>query len=250
MTKWEQIQEFFTFPVLVLPIFAGLTTAMCIHFGINFEMTVEASVFFVGIFFCFGIVMNTADERRFQAFDELALIKGNLLAMSQLASAWKLKAADKKKIQATVHEFMAALTYFLRHDPCDKSFARVDDSLKRMVQFSEIFRKADLPSPEISRLHQFMAQIDFAFEKLAAIKEHRTPQMLRNFLKVTLALSVFVLAPEFADLGYWGIMMSVLITLLLMVLIAIQEKIEHPFDEDLDDVSLDFVDRFERRLER
>ena len=250
MTKWQQVQEFITFPVLVLPILAGFATAACIKLGINFEMTVEASVFFVGIFFCFGIVMNTADERRFQAFDELALIKGNLLAISQIASAWKLKAKDKKEIQTSVHNFMAAMTDFLRSEPCDQSFARVDESLKRMVQFSEIFRKADLPSPEISRLHQFMAQIDFAFEKLAAIKEHRTPQMLRQFLKVTLTLSVFVLAPEFADLGYWGIMMSILITMLLMVLIAIQEKIEHPFDEDLDDVSLDFVDRFERRLER
>lgn len=250
MNKWQRIQEFATFPVLGLPILAGLATWFCIQLGVNFEMTVEASVFFVGIFFCFGIVMNTADERRFAAFDELALIKGNLLALSQLAAVWKLKKTDKEKLQKTVHEFMEALTFFLRHEPTEKSFAQVDSALKKMVGFSEIFRKAALPSPEISRLHQFMAQIDFAFEKLAAIKEHRTPQMLRSFLKVTLTISVFVLAPEFADLGYWGIIMSMLITMLLMVLILIQEKIEHPFDEDLDDVSLDFVTRFEHRLEK
>ena len=248
MTKWQRAREFATFPVLGLPIVAGLATYACIRLGISFEMTVEASVFFVGIFFCFGIVMNTADERRFAAFDELAQIKGNLLALSQLAAVWKLSKKDKAELQKTVHNFMEALTYFLQHEPTEKSFGAVDKSLKQMVGFSEIFRAADLPSPEISRLHQFMAQIDFAFEKLAAIKEHRTPQMLRTFLKVTLTISVFVLAPEFADLGYWGIAMSMLITMLLMVLILIQEKIEHPFDEDLDDVSLDFVTRFEHRL--
>lgn len=250
MNKWQRVREFMTFSVLGLPILAGMATWGCIQLGITFSMAVEASVFFVGIFFCFGIVMNTADERRFAAFDELALIKGNLLAMSQLAAVWKLSKKNKNYMQKVVHQFMQSLTDFLQHEPTEASFEKVDKSLKMMVEFSEIFRKAELPSPEISRLHQFMAQIDFAFEKLVAIKEHRTPQMLRSFLKITLTISVFVLAPEFADLGYWGIMMSMLITMLLMMLILIQEKIEHPFDEDLDDVSFDFISRFEHRLEK
>jgi hypothetical protein len=78
-----------------------------------------------------------------------------------------------------------------------------EQKLKHLELIVEMLRKNELPSPELSRLHQWLGQIYFSFEKLIIIKEHRTPIILRLFLKFALIISVFVLAPEFANLKYW-----------------------------------------------
>lgn len=248
MSFFTFCRNFASFRVCLVPILACLVTWACVEMEWSFSMTVEASVFFVGIFFCFGVVMNTADERRFQAFDEIALIKGNLLAIAHMAQLCAMTNAQKQTMKSQMKAFLQQVTVFLRQSPEQTDYSMVDGALCKLSQTVEVFRQAELRSPEVSRVEQFLAQIDFSFEKLAVIKEHRTPKMLRMFLYGTLGISVFVIAPEFADLGYWGVFVSGLITWLLMILITIQEKIEHPFGDDMDDIALDFVERFERRL--
>lgn len=68
-----------------------------------------ASVFFVGIFFCFGIVMNTADERRFKALEDIASIKGNLLTILQIAKSQGLDAQAFEDIRRRVENVIVSI---------------------------------------------------------------------------------------------------------------------------------------------
>jgi len=71
--------------IIIFPIFSAIATFLCLELGFSIEMHVVASVFFIGIFVSFNIVMNTSDERRFKAYDEIALIKANLISFLQIA---------------------------------------------------------------------------------------------------------------------------------------------------------------------
>lgn len=238
--------------LLVFPFFSAITTFFCIQMGYAIEMHVVASVFYVGIFFCFGIVMNTADQRRFQALDEIALIKANLLSLCHIAQFRDFDSGTIKNVGKLVSEVMDALADFILEQDCDISLEKhfiADQKLKNLESITELFRHKGFPSPELSRLHQWLSQIYISFEKLLAIKEYRTPLILRLFLQFSLVVSTFVLAPEFAILGKFGIFMSSTVSFLLISLIEIQNLIEQPFKGPLDNVQFEFLARFEDRIE-
>lgn len=236
----------------ILALLSAVLTWYCVEHQIVYDMRVIASVFFVGIFFCFGIIMNTADERRFQVFDEIALINGNLLTIWDIVLTQNLPKKDLLRAREELKKIQPAISKFLRvlwAKDQENGLHDVDVSFRGIMDISETLRKHDFPSPEISRIHQFLAQNYAAFERLLSIKEHRTPRILRVFLQVALMLSMFILAPEFANLGYFGIFLSALVSLLLAYLIEVQNKIEYPFQNDLDDVKFEFLERFEKRFE-
>jgi hypothetical protein len=238
--------------IFFYPILSALTTFICLELGFAIEMHVIASVFFVGIFFCFGIVMNTADERRFRAYEEVALIKANLISFWHITIIRSVEKDIQDRIYSHLMDIVEAIADYLLESDCDAAQERlffVDYRLKYLESIVETFREHGFPSPELSRLHQWIAQIYFSFEKLMTIKEYRTPIILRMFLQFSLGLSVFVLAPEFAVLGQWGIAMSMIVAFLLISLIEIQNMIENPFSGDIDDVQFEFLSRFSDRLE-
>ncbi len=237
--------------IFIFPIVSAITTFLCVKSGFAIEMHVVASVFFIGIFVSFTIVMNTADERRFKAYDEIALIKANLISFLQITQFRNLSKGDYDNIANGLSEIMPALSAFLYENDIKTAQSKLfytEQKLKHLELIVEILRKANLPSPELSRMHQWLGQIYFSLEKLLIIKEHRTPLILRMFLKFALIISVFVLAPEFANLQYWGIVMSAVIAFLLISLIEIQNRIENPFKGELDDVKFEFIPRFTERI--
>ena len=201
------LKHIWTPKIIIFPIFSAIATLFCIEFGFAREMHVVASVFFIGIFVSFNIVMNTSDERRFKAYDEIALIKANLMSFLQITQCRNLSKKEYNKIIEGLSEIMPAISSFLQENDVEaaqKKLLYAEQKLKHLELIVEILRKNELSSPELSRLHQWLRQIYFSFEKLIIIKEHRTPIILRLFLKFALIFSVFILAPEFAILKYWG----------------------------------------------
>ncbi len=55
-----------------------------------YNMRIVVSFFFIGIFFVFSIVMNHINERIFKTYDEIDLIKANLLSTLQIIKVKKL----------------------------------------------------------------------------------------------------------------------------------------------------------------
>ncbi|HLC14690.1 MAG TPA: hypothetical protein VJL89_00485 [Thermodesulfovibrionia bacterium] len=248
----EFIKNIWSPRLVVFPVLSALTTLICLEIGFAVEMNVVASVFYVGIFFCFGIVMNTADQRRFAALDEIAQIKANLFSFCHVGRFRELEPELFKNIVNQLSEIMAGIADFLLERDCDISQEKLfiaDQKLKYLEAITELYREKGFLSPELSRLHQWVSQIYISFEKLIAIKEYRTPVILRLFLQFSLVLSTFVLAPEFANIGTWGIAMSTTVSFLLISLIEIQNMIEQPFKGQLDNVQFEFLTRFEDRLD-
>lgn len=235
--------------IFIFPFMASMVTGICHYFQFSVEMHVAASIFFVGVFVSFGIVMNTADERRFKAFEEIATIKANLMSIVQIS---KYRGEDThKKVVENIQNIFPALANFLEEQDKELSkqkLVKIDIEIRKLQQVVEILRNTNLPSPELSRIHQWIYQINLSFEKLIIIKEHRTPLSLRLFLKFALGLSVFILAPEFAIFGYWGIIVSAIIGFLLISLISIQNIIEEPFKGKIDNVKFDFTKHFVSRI--
>lgn len=85
---------------------------------------------------------------------------------------------------------------------------------------------------------------------MVSIKEYRTPKILRDFLKLTLLVSVFILSPDFAQIGWYGIIVSGLVAWFFTSLIVIQSQIEYPFRNHVDDFHDEYLDRFNDRVEQ
>lgn len=246
------LQNFWSWKVFLLCLVSGIPTALCLHYEFFYDMEVLASVFFVGIFFCFSITMNTADDRRFKAFDEIANIKSNILSVWRIVKSNDFPEESRAKILENLSAIFPNIIEFLKHYN-DKNLGleliqNVDREVGEIEKELVKFKSSDLSAPEVSRLYHFLFQINFSFEKLLTIKEHRTPSVLRNFLQFSLYLSVFVLAPEFAQLGILGVASSILVSFILAALIQIQNLIENPFESHIDDINFEFLERFHARL--
>ncbi len=91
---------------------------------------------------------------------------------------------------------------------------------------------------EASCIQQFLAQINFSTQKLFDLKAKKTPKILKLFLYTSLPISVIILSPGFAELWILWIFSSMLIAFFMSMLLIIQNKIEKPFDWDIDDIKL------------
>ena len=69
------LHHYFIKGLFVVPVLATLSTWLCFYYQATLELRALVTIFFAGVFFAFAVIMNTANVRRFQALDELALIK-------------------------------------------------------------------------------------------------------------------------------------------------------------------------------
>ncbi len=251
MNKWNNFFKQFPLKLLAIPFLSALCVWYCLWIGFHMELRVLATIFFAGIFFAFAITMNTANVRRFQAFDEIAFLKSCVISQWLLAKNY-LNEEQILALHKDMVSFFKALQGFLhqytRKEESEQKLREIDVFFEKWIKTAEDLRKAGLASPEISRVLQWHQQMIFAFEKLLSIKENRTPKTLRFFIACALTISLFVLAPQFALYGYFGIFSASFVSLILVVLIRIQGMLEHPFGDDPDDVGFEFLERMEKRL--
>lgn len=246
------VRNLWTPKLLILPLLAGFVTHLCYVHEWYFGMSEVSRFFFVCIFFCFGVLVSTADRRRFQAFEAIAAIKAALISYWNVTLEIGVTAADRRKVKTRLLGVLPAVYTFLRteraHFSADE-LQLVDKKIHKLTEVSEILRKHGLQSPEVSRMHQYLEHIYNSFEILLTIKQYRTPRTLRYFLQFSLILSLLLLSPEFSQLGQFGIAVSMIIGLFLACLIEIQDKIEHPFRKHPEEIKEAFLERFQTRIE-
>jgi len=235
----------------VIPVLATLSAWLCYSFGFTIELRALVTIFFAGVFFAFAVTMNTANVRRFKALDEIALLKSVILSLWQTAKT----VLDEQKLEALQRElrgFFQLLQTFLRSetgsDESRNKLSEIDRFFEEFIKTSEDMRTGGMPAPEISRVLQWHQQAYYAFEKLLTINESRTPITLRLFIALSLILALFVLAPQFAQFGYYGIFSAAIVSTILVLLIRIQDMLEHPFGDDPDDINFEFSERMETRI--
>ncbi|MEC7786406.1 MAG: hypothetical protein VX579_05600 [Nitrospinota bacterium] len=209
-------------------------------------------IFFGGLFFVFAISISTANTRRFQAIEELA----NLWALAM--SFWQtgkrhLNEEDRSKLQHELREFFERLRYLFHVDvvggEAQKKLADVDKFFNEISLIIEKFRKTKkISAPELACILGWFEEMYSSFEKLLAIKENRTPRTLRIFLDWALVTGVLILTPQFATLGYYGIISSFLIMTFLLILIKVQKVLEYPFGKNMDHIDLRMRDKTFKRI--
>ena len=87
-----------------------------------------------------------------------------------------------------------------------------------------------------------------SFEKLLAIKEHRTPKTLRIVIDWALVVGILILTPQFAKIEVYGIFTAFVVMSFLVVLIKIQKMLEYPFGKSMDHIDLRMREKASRRI--
>ena len=195
--------------ILILPPLTGFLTFLCIEFDFYKMLEGIGLIFFGGLFFVFAIIISTANLRRFQAIEELAVLWS--LAMSYWQTGKRhLAEKDQEKLQHELREFFEKLRFLMHVDvigeETKKKLLEIDTFFNELSLIIERFRKTEkISAPELAHLLGWLEKMYSSFEKLLAIKEHRTPRSLRLFIDWALVVGVLLLTPQFATFGVYGI---------------------------------------------
>ncbi len=241
------LHHYFIKGLFVVPVLATLSTWLCFYYQATLELRALVTIFFAGVFFAFAVIMNTANVRRFQALDELALIKSVTMSFWQVSHVY-LQNQEQKVLKRSLVALTENIHGLLQAEISANSLQQVDKSMNQLMGGIEKIRERGMQTPEVSRLLQWHQQAYLAVEKLLMIKEKRTPLSLRLFVAMVLVVALFVLAPQFALFGYYGVVTSAIVSIVMVSLIWIQNMLEHPFGDDIDHIEFRDAERFYGRL--
>lgn len=245
-------KQFFLFRILFLPPLTGFLTFLCIEYDFTKTLNGIDLIFFGGLFFVFAITINTANLRRFQAIEELAVLWS--LAMSYWQTGKRhLAEKEQEKLQHELIEFFEKLRFIMHVDvvgnETKEKLLEIDTFFNKLSLIIESFRKTEkIGEPELACLLGWLEKMYSSFEKILAIKEHRTPISLRLFIDWTLVVGVLILTPQFATFGVYGVLSSITIMCFLVTLIKIQKILEYPFGKSIDHIDLRLKERAYRRI--
>lgn len=245
----EIYKNFPIYKLFLLPIIGWLLTTLCIYLDFIYNMRIVVSFFFVWIFFVFSIVTSIVNQRRFKTYDEIDLIKANLLSTIQIVKVKKIPEINEIK-KNLIKIIFSIQTYLISTDKKRKVklIKKIDKNILYIWEIGEIMIKNWISNSEASRIQQFMAQINYSNQKLLNLKVKRTPKILKLFLYTALPASVIILSPWFAKLWILWIFSSMIIAFFMSMLLIIQNKIEKPFDWDIDDIKLRDIWIFIKRI--
>ena len=245
-------KQFFLSRLFILPALSGYLTFQCIEYDFTRILEGVDLIFFGGLFFVFAITVNTANLRRFQAIEELAVLWS--LAMSYWQTGKRhLAEKDQEKLQHELREFFEKLRFLMHVDvmgeETKKKLLEIDTFFNELSLIIESFRKTEkIGKPELACLLGWLEKMYSSFEKLLAIKEHRTPRSLRLFIDWALVVGVLLLTPQFATFGVYGVLTSTVIMGFLITLIKIQKFLEYPFGKYIDHIDLRLKEKAYRRI--
>ncbi|MEG3640563.1 bestrophin family ion channel [Magnetococcus sp. PR-3] len=236
----------------LLATLSALLTALCVQQNWQVEMDATRNIVFAGIFFTFAITIGTANRRRFEGLDEIASLKSSILSFNDYFILW-LPPARLASAQKDFHQLFPVIKRSLESKQASlnaENLRCLDHFFSRLIQHIEEARENGMPPPEIARLLQWHQSMRYSFERLLAIKEYNTPSVLRGFLHSSLQVSMLILTPEFATMGWLGVPSAFLVAFMSVVLMDIQDQIEDPFGQDPDDIRFEFIDRVQARMLR
>lgn len=236
---------------LVISALAVLSTWLCLKFSIkaDFPLTLIATA----IVFPLVFSISTAYNRREKALEEYGALKASGRSLYMASRDWTPDADPQRdaELKSSLHDLLGATRTMLIGPLGEMAGAesQVYDGFRRLSQFVQRMRAAQLAPTECSRLNQYVSRMIQAFENLKNIYEYRTPRTLRAFSDFFILLLPILYGPYFAyqaeqfsvALFY---VMPILFALILVGLANIQDHLENPFDQiGADDVSID-PDRF------
>ena len=120
----------------------------------------------------------------------------------------------------------------------------LDEIINKVHQF--ILSQGDTLSRGVrDKVFRFMKDLHEAVENLHAINTHRTPISLKAYCKVFIYIFPVIYAPSIIStigeesnplITYFVVILT---EFMLISLFNIQDQLEYPFDDDIDDIKLD-----------
>ncbi|KAK9810038.1 hypothetical protein WJX72_003856 [[Myrmecia] bisecta] len=212
-----------------------------------------------------------AFARRERALRDLAEVKSLLLHIHLAHRDWVPAGSVDAMHQLTVQQHLFGLidalrTYFLpprfytRHYPLGgvkgkmmkiaqeraKAVRRITAAFKKLSSAGLAMQKGGLAAVQTARLHELNLQLQFAFERMATIKEYRTPQGIRSMARFYVVLFIpLFFGPYYAELSKsasfgFTLIFACLLDLAMVGLLNVSLALEDPFDnQGLDGVYVD-----------
>ena len=182
-------------------------------------------------------------RRREKALEHLSKFRSALKTVNYLVISNSLITEESKnELKAILVEISEQTMVHLRskHD----STKDLDAVVNKVHQF--ILAQGDTLSRGVrDKVFRFMKDLHEAIENLHAINTHRTPISLKAYCKIFIYIFPMIYSPSLIStigpeanptITYFVVILTEFI---LISLYNIQDQLEYPFDDDLDDIKLD-----------
>lgn len=213
-----------------------------------------------------------AFRRREQALQDLVEVKSLLLHIYLAHRDWLPNGAVSSMHQATVQQLLFSLVdgmraYFLpprfysRYYPYTgvkrkmmriateraKLVRGITASFKKLSKSSEVLQRAGLPDAQLVHLSSQVFRLQCAFERMAVVKEYRTPQGIRALARFYVVVFVpLFFGPYYADVRVgarsfaFELFLAIFLNLAFVGLLNVSLALEDPFDnQGLDGIYVD-----------
>jgi len=160
----------------------------------------------------------------------------------QIAFAWRLN-RFLRKLPAGVEErgLLGEAEYTLVEARQNPPLAILDLQNRDL---RELFRSGALDAIRLTRMSELLASFNEVLSSSERLKKTPFPMQYTWFMNYTLTVFLFVLPLSLAGhLGYWSVPFSLAIGYAFVMLEYVGRHIEHPFENAVNDVPLDYIAR-------
>ncbi len=182
-------------------------------------------------------------RRREKALEHLSKFRSALKTVNYLIMSNSLISEESKDEMTSILVDISEQTVIhLRHK--HDNTKDLDEIINKVHQF--ILSQGDTLSRGVrDKVFRFMKDLHEAVENLHAINTHRTPISLKAYCKVFIYIFPVIYAPSIIStigeesnplITYFVVILT---EFMLISLFNIQDQLEYPFDDDIDDIKLD-----------
>ncbi|MFY0690036.1 MAG: hypothetical protein JXQ90_22885 [Cyclobacteriaceae bacterium] len=256
MTKFfASLLVIINYKTIVITVLSVSATYLCIRMKVMADM--QLSMVSIAIVFPIVFAINTAYQRREEALQSLAGIKGHLVALFLAVKHWGENGPAEHDLLVDVGQkvnnvWVSVENYLVRSDYENTEFG-VYNSFSFLSETLQNMRGVVISS-EISRINEYVSMMLVDFENLKIIREYRTPITLRTYSKAFIYTFPILFSPFFAStievftFPAMTYMIPAVYTFILISLTNIQEHMEDPFDGiGEDDIKME-TERFDNLL--
>lgn len=213
--------------------------AYCYNISYNIDLTLLS----IAMVFPLVFSIRGSFRRREKALEHLSKFRSALKTVNYLIVCnTALTDESKNELTRILVDISEQTMIHLRgkHD----NTKDLDEIINRVHQY--ILAQGDLLSRGVrDKVFRFMKDLHESVENLHAINTHRTPISLKAYCKIFIYIFPIIYAPSIIStigseanqaITYFVVILTEFI---LISLFNIQDQLEYPFDDDLDDIKLD-----------
>jgi len=219
------------------------TLATYLAYAYNVVYNLDLTLLSIAMVFPLVFSIRGSFRRREKALEHLSKFRSALKTVNYLVISNNLITEESKKEMSSILVEISEQTVHHLRSKYDNT-KDLDEIINKVHQF--ILAQGETLSRSVrDKVFRFMKDLHEAVENLHAINTHRTPISLKAYCKIFIYIFPVIYSPSI--IGTIGPDANPLITyfvvilteFILISLFNIQDQLEYPFDDDIDDIKLD-----------